>query len=191
MKNAADPLSSDEELVNLCRAGDSESLGALYEKYYKKVYHKCLSYTKNPDVAFDLSQDILLKAFGKIDTFRGNSSFSTWLFAITCNHCIAYLRKEKSIYLEDIDLCFNIKEEEQDIEDRVLYEYKEQILASQLEEISEMERKMLVLKYQYNYSIIDLQKEFNLNASAVKMRLQRAKHKMEQKLNNLQLPFTI
>lgn len=99
--------------------------------------------------------------------------------------------KGKSIYLEDIDLYFNIKEEEQDIEDRVLYEYKEQILASQLEEISEVERKMLVLKYQYNYSIIDLQKEFNLNASAVKMRLQRAKHKMEQKLNSLQLPFTI
>jgi RNA polymerase sigma factor (sigma-70 family) len=188
MKSEAEALSSDEELVDSYRTGKNECLGLLYERYYKKVYHKCLSYTKNPDIAFDVSQDILLKAFGKIATFRGNSSFSTWLFVITTNHCIAFLRKTKNIYFENIDSYLFLQDENQDFEERILYEYKEQSLAIELENISELERKMLILKYQNNYSITDLQKEFNMKASAVKMRLLRAKQKMEQKLSKLGIP---
>jgi RNA polymerase sigma factor (sigma-70 family) len=188
MKSEAEALSSDEELVDSYRTGKNECLGVLYERYYKKVYHKCLSYTKNPDIAFDLSQDILLKAFGKIATFRGSSSFSTWLFVITTNHCIAFIRKTKNIYFENIDSYLFLQDENQDFEERILYEYKEQSLAIELENISELERKMLILKYQNNYSITDLQKEFNMKASAVKMRLLRAKQKMEIKLTRLRLP---
>jgi RNA polymerase sigma-70 factor (ECF subfamily) len=188
MKYETEALSSDEELVDSYRTGKKECLGTLYERYYKKVYHKCLSYTKNPDSAFDLSQDILLKAFGKISTFRGNSSFSTWLFVITTNHCIAYLRKTKNIYFDNIDSYLFLQDENQDFEERILYEYKEQSLMAELGNISELERKMLILKYQNNYSITELQKEFNMKASAVKMRLLRAKQKMEQKLNKLGIP---
>jgi RNA polymerase sigma factor (sigma-70 family) len=188
MRNATNASSTDEELVGSYKAGDNGCLGALYERYYKKVYHKCLSFTKNPDIAFDLSQDILLKAFGKINTFKGNSSFSTWLFVITNNHCIAFLRKTKNIYFENLDSYINMQQEEPDFEDRIIYEHKEQILEEQLQQISETERKMLVLKYQHNYSITELQRIFNMKASAVKMRLFRAKYKMGQKLNKLQIP---
>jgi RNA polymerase sigma-70 factor (ECF subfamily) len=182
---------TDEQLVDQYKTGNNNCLGILYERYYKKVYHKCLSYTKNPDVAFDLAQDILLKAFGKIPTFRGNSSFSTWLFVIACNHCVAHLRKNKSIHFENIDNYFNISDEDEDVEERVLYEQKEESLGYHLEEIAEIDKKMLVLKYQHNFSINDLQKEFKLNASAVKMRLQRARHKMEQNLNDHRLRMAI
>ncbi len=185
MRHTISPLSTDEELVDSYKAGNNECLGALYERYYKKVYHKCLSHTKNSDIAFDLAQDILLKAFGKINSFLGNSSFSTWLFVITNNHCIAFHRKSRNVYFENIDSCFNMEDEYSDIEERLQFEKKEQCLSSQLKEISEIESKMLILKYQNNYSICDLQKEFSMNASAVKMRLLRAKHKMELKLNNV------
>jgi RNA polymerase sigma factor (sigma-70 family) len=185
MRNTSKTQTTDEDLVDAYKAGNNECLGTLYARYYKKVYHKCLSHTKNPDVAFDLAQDILLKAFGKINTFLGNSSFSTWLYVVTNNHCIAFLRKSKNIYFENIDLCFNMEDEISDIEERLQFEKREQYLATHLGEISEIERKMLILKYQNNYSIFDLQQEFNMNASAVKMRLHRAKHKMEQKLSKI------
>jgi RNA polymerase sigma factor (sigma-70 family) len=190
MKNATKSSSPDEELVGSYKAGKHECLGVLYERYYKKVFHKCLSYTKNPEIAFDLSQDILLKAFGKIDTFNGYSSFSTWLFVITTNHCIAYMRKFRKISFVNLDSYYNMQDENQDFEERILFEHKEQNLHYQLQQISDLERKMLVLKYQDNYSITDLQKEFNMKASAIKMRLLRAKQKMENRLNNLQIPLT-
>ena len=184
-------LPTDEQLVARCIGGDRRSLGLLYERYYSKVYCKCMSYVKNSDDAFDLTQDILMKCFGNISSFRGNSSFSTWLFVITSNHCIAFLRKTKKQRFEDIEMCFDIAEESIDLAERNRREQQENSLDSKLDEISEQDRKMLVLKYKHNYSIVDLQKEFNLQASAVKMRLQRARHKIEQKLNSEVLPVAI
>ena len=184
-------MPTDEQLVVRCISGDRRSLGLLYERYYSKVYCKCMSFVKNPDDAFDLTQDILMKCFGNIGSFKGNSSFSTWLFVIASNHCIAFLRKRKKQHFEDIDACYDIAEEVVDKEERCRREQQESSLDSKLDEISEQDRKMLVLKYKHNYSIVDLQKEFNLQASAVKMRLQRARHKIEQKLNSEVLPVAI
>lgn len=191
MKNKVISLPTDELLLARFIDGDRKSLGILYERYYCKVYRKCMSYVKNPDDAFDLTQDILMKSFGNVDTFKGNSSFSTWLFVIASNHCIAFLRKSRKQRFENIETCYNIADEVIDTDERIRREQQEYSLDTKLNEMSEQDRKMLVLKYRHNYSIGDLQKEFNLHASAVKMRLQRARHKVEQKLNSEVLPVAI
>ncbi|KPL23003.1 MAG: hypothetical protein AMS23_07180, partial [Bacteroides sp. SM1_62] len=87
---------SDEQLVIEYLKGDNNSLGILYDRYYSKVYHKCLSFSRNPDDAFDLAQDVLMKAFSNIRSFRGSSKFSTWLYSITTNHCISKAAKSKN-----------------------------------------------------------------------------------------------
>jgi RNA polymerase sigma factor (sigma-70 family) len=180
MKQVTDFTVTDEHLVNEYNNGDNNCLGILYERYYKKVYHKCLSFTRNPDEANDLSQDILMKAFANIGSFKGKSKFATWLFAITKNHCIAYSREKKNIHFENIIYNENLTEETIDLDERELLEQRELILENMLKDIRETERKMLMLKYQQNHSIKDLQKELNLSASAVKMRLQRARQKVQK-----------
>ena len=182
---------TDEQLVEQYKTGDQRALGLLYERYFTKVKQKCFSYTKDSDEAYDLAQDILIKAFTKISTFLGHSSFSSWLFVIATNHCITQLRKYKNIHFEDITHCYNLSDETPDLDARLDYEMKEESLNNRLEEISEQDRKLLLLKYHHNYSILDLQKEFKLNASAVKMRLQRARHKMEQKMTRWQLQVAV
>jgi RNA polymerase sigma factor (sigma-70 family) len=182
---------TDEQLVEQYRNGNQKALGILYERYFAKVKQKCFSYSKDSDEAYDLAQDILIKAFSKIYTFMGHSSFSSWLFVIATNHCITQLRKYKNIHFEDIAHCYNLYDETPDLDVRLDYEMKEESLNNKLEEISEQDRKLLLLKYHHNYSILDLQKEFNLNASAVKMRLQRARHKMEQKMTRRQLQIAV
>jgi RNA polymerase sigma factor (sigma-70 family) len=127
-----------------------------------------------------MAQDILMKAMENISSFRGNSRFATWLFAITKNHCITYSRSKRNIYFEDIYCNENIACEMDDFSDRELYEQREMVLDNMLYSVRDTERKMLVLKYQQNYSIKDLQKELNLSASAVKMRLQRARNKVQK-----------
>jgi RNA polymerase sigma factor (sigma-70 family) len=174
---------SDEQLVHESLDGNNNSLGILYNRYYPKVYQKCLSFTKNPDDAFDYSQDILLKAFTHIHSFKGNSKFSTWLFSITHNHCISQNARDKKLFSNTITSENNLVDDSMDTEEyesRMEYEIRETKLKDAILEIPEYDRQLLTLKYNHNYSVKDLQTEFQLSASAVKMRLMRARQKVER-----------
>lgn len=159
------------------------SLGQLYKTYFPKVYHTCYSYAKNQDDAFDLAQDVMLKAFNHIEAFQGKSSFSTWLYSITRNHCLSTLSKKKLLYHEDVHTAYNLIAEEFDTEEMENREKKEQMeleLKHYIDLLPENDKRMLELKYFQKYSVKDLQKEFDLSASAVKMRLLRARQRIEQ-----------
>lgn len=183
MKSKAVFNTSDEQLVHQYLNGNRDALGTLYQRYYPKVYQKCLSFSRNHDDAFDLAQDILMKAFSKISMFKGKSKFSTWLYAITQNYCISSTAKAKSCQFDD----FLIEPETMDetivsdeFELRKEFEERELNLQNILDNIPISDRIILDLKYKKNYSVKDLQTELNLSASAVKMRLMRARQKVEQ-----------
>lgn len=172
---------SDEQLVSQFLAGDQECLGSLYSRYYTRVFARCYSFARNGDDAFDMTQDVLLKAFGSLGSFAGHSRFSTWLFSITTNYCITQSARKSKRYHEDLGKAHHLMAEsmdEEDVEKRIHWETMERNLDTYLGLLSEEERHLLVLKYRMNYSVKDLQKELNLTASAVKMRLSRARMKM-------------
>ena len=187
MKNADEINLSDEQLVREYLNGDNNSLGILYNRYYSKVYHKCLSFSRNQDDAFDLAQDVLMKAFSHVASFKGSSKFSTWLFSITTNHCISAVSKSRNECSLDAGTDFNRIADDTDEDDLIARKTREDtevIIDEYLLQLSENDREMLTLKYHMNYSIKDLQKEFKISASAVKMRLLRARNKMGQLITN-------
>jgi RNA polymerase sigma-70 factor (ECF subfamily) len=187
MRTNAGIGNSDDLLIQQYMSGDNNALGTLYNRYYSKVYQKCLSFSKNPDDAFDSTQDILMKAFSKISTFKGNSSFSTWLYAITKNYCISLSSKARSFAFENISAEQNIKDDSPDKEEfelRAEFENKELRLQEVLSTVPDIDKELLDLKYMYNYSVKDLQDKYNLSASAIKMRLMRARHKVELCFSN-------
>ncbi len=174
---------SDEQLIGELLNGDSNCFGIIYSRYYQKVYSKCYSFSKNGDDAFDMTQEVLLKAICNVGSFEGNSKFSTWLYSITTNYCISQSSKKSRKYYEDIMAANHIladRMDEEDFEERLRWEALESNLDKYLKLLSEEERQLLVLKYRQNYSVKELQKEFDLSASAVKMRLLRARMKMSQ-----------
>jgi RNA polymerase sigma factor (sigma-70 family) len=81
----------DEELVRRHREEQESSRGShfatLFERHHKAVVAWACRMTGNAEVARDLAQDVFLKAFTRIDAYRGDSRFSTWLYAITRNCC--------------------------------------------------------------------------------------------------------
>jgi RNA polymerase sigma-70 factor (ECF subfamily) len=86
---------SDEQLVAAYRREKDaekakEYLGQLFERYQKKVYSWCYKLLNHYDEALDLTQDIFLTVFERLDTYEGKSRFSTWLYQITHNHCLNY-----------------------------------------------------------------------------------------------------
>lgn len=183
MKNLLYSGFSDEQLIRDFLKGDNNCFGILYSRYYSKVYSRCYSFSRNSDDAFDMTQEILLKAICKVSSFGGNSKFSTWLYAITTNYCITQSGRKSWKYQEDMKAAYEVLDERMDEEsfkERVKREELEANLDEYLKLLTEEERQMLILKYRMNYSVKELQNEFALSASAVKMRLHRARMKMSQ-----------
>jgi RNA polymerase sigma factor, sigma-70 family len=178
MKKSVDRNLSDEQLVHYHLQGDQTSLGILYERHFNNVYYKCLSFSKDPIEAYDLVQEIFLRTFSKLHLFRGNSEFSTWLFRITHNFCIEdYRKKYRNKYEKLSSLAYDLADEEYEPNnlDNVSLE-------NVIKSVSETEQLMLKLKYLEGKSIKELQDQFHMGESAVKMRLQRAKQKISKQM---------
>ena len=75
--------------------GESQSFEELLKLYNRKVYSVCLRMIGNSAEAEDLSQEVFVQVFRKLDTFRGESSFTTWLHRLTVNHVLMYFRKTR------------------------------------------------------------------------------------------------
>src|ERR1700733_9171813 len=77
-----------------------QSFNSLFEevfnRYHERVTRWCYRVTKDKDRALDLTQEVFLRAFRSIHTFRGDSQLSTWLYVITRNHCLNALKKWKT-----------------------------------------------------------------------------------------------
>ena len=93
-KEQRDPKEVDLEKVRDAQAGDREAFDYLVERHKDIVYAVAYRFAKDPDLALDLSQNAFIRAYRGIKSFRGKSSFSTWLYRITMNTCIDYTRKK-------------------------------------------------------------------------------------------------
>ena len=82
-----------EENVRLAAAGDLKAFEDIYRTYHRRVYSRCLRMTRNASEAEDLTQDVFVQLFRKLKTFRGESSFSTWLHRMTVNAVLMHFRK--------------------------------------------------------------------------------------------------
>ena len=173
---------TDEELIKGVLNSDHDAQGELYSRYYKKVFQKCFSIVKDHDEAFDLAQEALLKAFDKLKSFRGESSFSTWLYIITHRYCLEALRKRK----KQIVINSNVSSEEEmlnlmEINDESIDRSEmEKIMFILIDKLPETEKELLLLKYSEGESIDSLQSMLHISSSAVKMRLKRSKEKLNQ-----------
>ena len=88
----------DNEIIDFIKKdGVSEYFEILYNRYQQKVLDKCFSFVKNRSLAEELAEDVFSKTFEKLSGFEGKSSFSSWLYSITYNHCIDYLRLKKNL----------------------------------------------------------------------------------------------
>lgn len=84
----------DQELVERAVQGDQKAFRQLVERYQRKVYTIAFGVVRNPDAALDVTQDTFVKVHRNLATFKGDSSFYTWIYRIVVNLCIDRKRRE-------------------------------------------------------------------------------------------------
>jgi RNA polymerase sigma-70 factor (ECF subfamily) len=91
------------ETIRMAQRGDAAAFEFLYRLHCRRVYALCLRIARDPNEAEDLTQEAFLQLFRKIDTFRGESAFSSWLYRLTVNMALMRFRKKKlhSISLDE------------------------------------------------------------------------------------------
>src|SRR3954471_22474616 len=79
---------TDAELVRACLAGERQAFDVLVERHQRHVYHLCYRFAGNHEDANDLSQDVFIRAYRGLKTFKGQASLGTWLYRIGVNVCL-------------------------------------------------------------------------------------------------------
>ena len=103
---------SDETLVFLLRSSvDQQTIddlfNELFRRYQLRVSRWCYRITRDPERVPDLVQEVFLRIFRRLYTYRGHSRFSTWLYSITRNHCLNALKKRHTEPVEDGEIMPN------------------------------------------------------------------------------------
>lgn len=185
MKSSNFSDQKDEVIVSQIVCDQRRDLyGILYKRYHTKVFDKCYSILKDKNLAEEFVHDIFSKVFEKLDGFKGLSSFSSWLYAITYNQCIEYLRVKNKIHYPD----WNRKNEIPEIideEEENFVDIRYERLSNILDMIHPEEKALLLMKYKDNISIKLIGSALKISESAAKMRIKRAKARVIYLYNKL------
>lgn len=165
---------SDQDLVSqYVTTGEAYYFAHLYTRHRQRVYQKCLSYTGNPDDAEDFMQDIFLQLTKKIYSYRGEAKFTTWLYTVTVNYCINQLRKQQQSQIMNRTYQYDLTQmtDWSNPSDEIYFQAFEQVLT----QLPQRQRDLLLTKYSEGVQIKDIASQQDISASAVKMRIKRAR----------------
>jgi RNA polymerase sigma-70 factor (ECF subfamily) len=159
-------------------AWDSTEFGAIYEAHSQTIYYLALRLLGDPAQAEDATHDVFLKAYRKMDQFRGDSGVRTWLYRITLNHCqnLAQTWHKRHIFSNADDAVWETAGTASDSPLRVL-EIKElgQRIQKTLELLPEEYRLLLLLVADEQLSYHEMGALTDQTADAVRGKLHRAR----------------
>jgi len=173
----------ENEIIQRVLGGDKNAFEGLVIENQQNVYNLALKMTRNEDDALDLSQEAFVKAYQQLRNFRGDSKFSVWLYRLTYNLCIDFIRKKPktntvSLYFED-DSGENSPLEIPDIrdlpEDNVLRGEMRKNISESIKELPLKHREVLVMREIAGMSYDEIATTLNINAGTVKSRLARSR----------------
>jgi RNA polymerase sigma-70 factor (ECF subfamily) len=170
----------DEKLISAIKRRNSRAFALLVSKYQLKVKSLGLSFFRNSTDAEDFVQDVFIKVYTCIDSFRGDSQFSTWLMRIAYNTAINSVKRAKD-YLP-LNEGFEIEDSGLNPEEKQLRKLTVQAVQETLKEIPEKFAVCLDLYFFYDFSYIDISEMLDLPINTVKSHIFRAKKLMKSKL---------
>jgi RNA polymerase sigma-70 factor (ECF subfamily) len=163
----------DGELVRRFLAGDAGAATELIARHERRVYAVCLRVLGNPDDAADAAQDALLAMIRKLDGFRGEAAFTTWLYRVAMNVCYDHLRraKRRPVLRRDDDA----PPPEPALDDHADAVAGAHDVAAALEQVPEDFRVAIVLADVHDLPYDEIAKVLDLPVGTVKSRVHRGR----------------
>lgn len=147
----------------------------IYTDYKNKVYSYILSKINNVETAEDLTSDVFVKVFGKIDTFdETKASFSTWIYQIAKNKVIDFFRTQK----QSSELPETLVDESVSLEESVCNAETLSLLSSALKKLDERERDIVVLHFYSGKTLKEIASGMGISYSYIKILLNKAYDKL-------------
>lgn len=170
---------SDEDLIEkTLQEEGSHYFDEIYERYAAKVYRKCLSFSKDDMEAKDMAHDVIVKIYLNLSRFNQKSRFSTWVYAITYNHCVDQKAKQTRQLTLKSELARMADGKHEEEVDGNIEEIDIDSLKVLMEKLSPAEKSILLMKYQDSLSIKEIAEITEAGESAVKMKLKRTRAKL-------------
>ena len=139
---------SDEELIRQCKDGVREAFNELVRRYQERIYWTVKRFVGDPDDARDISQEVFIKAYHGISTFRGDAKLFTWLYAIASNLCINHVRKQKLRAFFNLDQLADIHADAQERPDRLLEKNEmRHVIEAAIETLPAKQKAVFLLRY--------------------------------------------
>jgi len=178
-------LNSELEIIQAITKGSEQAFALLYERYSAKVYNIALSYTKEVEEAEEITQDVFVKIYKSSATFKGTSSLSTWIYRISVNTSLNYLKKKNRFTLFKGTLT-----ESQSINFEhpgVLMENKENAVAlyQAMDGLPNSQKTAFILSYIEDLPRQEVANIMETSLKAVESLLQRAKKNMRSELEKI------
>ena len=181
---------NETELIRQAQAGDTDAFCLLAQAYERRIYSLAFHYSRERQDAEDLSQEVWLKAYAALSTFRSESSFYTWLRKITIN-CFLNHRRTKSFrwHSQTADAAIEpsvMKEDsgaasrgfESALQNHLVIEKVMRVLA----DVTPQQRLIFLLKHQEGMTYEEISKEIGCSLGTVKKSVSRTVGKLREKL---------
>jgi len=184
---------SDEHLIEQVKQGDINAYGRIMRRYNQRLYRVARCIVKNDADALDVVQEAHIKAYTKINEFRGESRFSSWLAVITRNEALMYLRKtSKEVMMPEnevdiIDITRALDAPSKPVPGpESLFENKElrALINEHVDRLSADFRAVFVLRAVEQFSIQETADLLDIKPETVKTRLFRAKRMLRDQIQS-------
>jgi RNA polymerase sigma factor (sigma-70 family) len=176
----------DAVLVKRAIGGDEKAFKHIIKRYKNPVAQIVYKLVRDRNQLEDLTQEVFIKAFQHLSDFDYEHQFASWLFKITNNHCIDYIRKRRlrvysiddQLKTEDGEIGYEIPDSTYEPDLNLLREQKSRIIRQAIESLPAKYREVIVLRHQEEMSYEEIAKKTGLPVNTIKVQLFRAREMM-------------
>ncbi|HEX2024810.1 MAG TPA: sigma-70 family RNA polymerase sigma factor [Actinomycetota bacterium] len=169
----------DRELLDRCRRGEPEAFAELVERTHRQVYSLAARLVGDRHEAEDVAQEAYLRVHRSLRSFRGESSFRTWLYRIVANTAMSHLRRRGRFgdVQDDAETVLRLADAP-----AVHTDVDTDELRRAMETLPEVQRFVVLMKDAYGFSCQEIAEQMGVSEGAVKVRLHRARRRLKEAL---------
>jgi RNA polymerase sigma-70 factor (ECF subfamily) len=175
---------TDNEIIERILVGEKKLYERIIRKYNPRLYRVGIAIVKEDSIVEDLMQNAYVRAYEHLPRFEHRAAFGTWLTRIMINECLQFVKKRKHATAFERQKRYNMNNYEEKTPDKVAINRElAQVLENALFELPEKYRLVFVMREMEDMSIAETTEALSLSESNVKVRLNRAKSMLREKLN--------